>query len=481
MNKKWIKFLSEYTQKAVGDAQAIDFKVGDVVEVDEKIAKSLIDLGLAEETTKPEDADLEPILKGFQDTLAKTVETALGNAFKNLGDKFEKSIPNFAQPRDKEAEGLRGFKSEQHFYKTVVNVGIAQKTGQAVNTDIIGVDAPELLIKTPTGQNISNDVEGGFTVPDVVANRIWTNMQEDPTSIMGLTDQYTTGGNSIKIPRIFESSRKAGTGKRHAGIQVAWLDEAEALTETKITTGKLAMELHKLGAVIYLTDEIIADSGFSYEGFFRKRVPQAINFEVTNACLLGSGVGKPLGCLKGDAAQKVNIQTRAGAAPSETGVLHYTLNQMYWRNVNRGSAVWYVHPTVAELLEFVSFDDQTTNKIPVYLPANLTNTPFGTLYGRPVVPFEHMEALGFERDMAFVDWSEYGTLTKAGGNGGVSVASSIHVRFLYEEMCVRFTYRVDGRPLWSSGIEDLNPTTGVVRSPYVFRGAHPAFSEDSGL
>lgn len=477
--KSWIKFLSDWTQKGVEGADNVSFKKGDIIELDEKIAKSLIDLGLAEASEEPKDEGLDVLVKGLEERLFKTVETVVSTTMGKIAKSFENSVPNFAIPRDKSAEGLRGFKSIDHFINTVKAVNIAEKSGGRINTDIIGADAPELLIKAPTGQQISNDPEGGFTVPDVMANMIWTNMQEDPTSIMNLAMGFTTAGNSLDVPTIYESSRKAGTGKRHAGLQVYWLDEAETTTLTKATTGKVGMKLHKVGAHVYLTEEIIEDSGFGWESFLRRMVPQAINFELTNAMLHGTGVGKPLGCLRSDAAIGLDIVTRAGAAPTSVGVLHYTVNQMYWRNSNRSRAVWYVHPNVAQLLEFMSFDDATTDKVPVYLPANLTNTPFGTLYGRPVIPFEHMKDLGYEKDMAFIDWSEYGTLTKAGSNGGVRVATSIHVRFLFGEQAIRFTFRVDGRPLAKGTKEDFEGTT--TRSPFVFRKSHPSYSGESGI
>jgi len=41
--------------------------------------------------------------------------------------------------------------------------------------------------------------------------------------------------------------------------------------------------------------------------------------------------------------------------------------------------------------------------------------------------------------------SEYQMIEK----GGVQAASSIHVRFVYDESVFRFVYRVDGQPKWN--------------------------------
>jgi HK97 family phage major capsid protein len=151
---------------------------------------------------------------------------------------------------------------------------------------------------------------------------------------------------------------------------------------------------------------------------------------------------------------------------------------MYWRNWNRGASVWLTHPDAAQQLEFMFFNDDTTNKRPIYLPANqVVASPFGILYGRPVIPFEFMPDFGDQGDIGLFDLSQYATLTKAGG--GIKTASSIHVRFLFEETAFRFTTRIDGRSLWTSPKEDLNGDT--TRSPFVVLASRTGGGTSSGL
>ena len=59
--------------------------------------------------------------------------------------------------------------------------------------------------------------------------------------------------------------------------------------------------------------------------------------------------------------------------------------------------------------------------------------------------------------------NEYIIIEKAGA--GVKSAASVHVRFLYDEMTYKFTYRIDGEPIWDDTITAFN--SGVERSPYV--------------
>jgi hypothetical protein len=49
--------------------------------------------------------------------------------------------------------------------------------------------------------------------------------------------------------------------------------------------------------------------------------------------------------------------------------------------------------------------------------------------------------------------------------GGPQAAQSVHVRFLYDENTLRFTYRADGAPVWRTTV---TPYKGAnARSPFV--------------
>ena len=109
--------------------------------------------------------------------------------------------------------------------------------------------------------------------------------------------------------------------------------------------------------------------------------------------------------------------------------------------------------------------DGVNTGVPVYLPANgLSGSPFDTLYGRPVIPVEHCATLGTQGDIVLADWSQYILIEK----GGIDVASSIHVQFIYGEQVLRFTWRNNGAPGygWSDGA--LTPAKGTnTQSPFI--------------
>jgi HK97 family phage major capsid protein len=98
----------------------------------------------------------------------------------------------------------------------------------------------------------------------------------------------------------------------------------------------------------------------------------------------------------------------------------------------------------------------------MFLPAGgLNAAPYSSLFGRPIVPIEYASTLGTPGDITLADFSQYVLADKR----GMQAATSLHVRFLTDEMTFRFTYRVDGQPLWHTA---LTPFKGAnTKSPFV--------------
>jgi len=77
------------------------------------------------------------------------------------------------------------------------------------------------------------------------------------------------------------------------------------------------------------------------------------------------------------------------------------------------------------------------------------------------VPLEQCSAAGEVGDIILADMSQYLLIDK----GGINAASSIHVRFLYDENVYRFIYRVDGQPIWNKPLQAYKGSASV--SPFV--------------
>ena len=97
-----------------------------------------------------------------------------------------------------------------------------------------------------------------------------------------------------------------------------------------------------------------------------------------------------------------------------------------------------------------------TGGVPMFIPpGGLSQSPSGTLLGRPIIPLEQCDTLGTSGDIILADWRQYKTIEK----GGVAAATSIHVQFVTDETTFRFTMRLDGQP---KRLATLTPFKGTV-------------------
>ena len=72
-----------------------------------------------------------------------------------------------------------------------------------------------------------------------------------------------------------------------------------------------------------------------------------------------------------------------------------------------------------------------------------------------------MQTLGTQGDIGLADFSQY----LIGDKGGIKVATSIHLRFDYDETAFRFVLRYDGQPWWLSALTPRRGTSTL--SPFV--------------
>jgi HK97 family phage major capsid protein len=96
----------------------------------------------------------------------------------------------------------------------------------------------------------------------------------------------------------------------------------------------------------------------------------------------------------------------------------------------------------------------------VFTPAGQNGNAYATLMGRPVIPVEYCATLGTAGDIILADLSQYLGIDKP-----IAAASSMHVRFLYDEMTFRFVYRFNGQPTWASAVTPYKGTNTV--SPFI--------------
>lgn len=310
------------------------------------------------------------------------------------------------------------------------------------------------LMAAATGMNEGVPSEGGFLVGTDQVLSVRQRMYESG-QILSRVNQLpiSAGSNGIKLMAIDETSR--ADGSRYGGIVSYWLAEAALKTPSKPSFRPMELSLKKIAAMVYVTDELLQDST-ALEAWIMRFLPLELRFKAEDAIVSGTGSGMPLGFLNSGAAVAVNRQ-------SPGAVVYEDIVGMWSRFYapSRPDAVWLIDQSVEPQLFSMSIT-VGTGGVPVYLPAGgLSQSPFGTLFGRPVIPVEYLSQLGTKGDVMLADLSQYTLIDK----GGVQSAQSMHVRFQYDETAFRFVYRTDGQPEWGTPLTPKNG--GPTQSPFV--------------
>jgi HK97 family phage major capsid protein len=308
-----------------------------------------------------------------------------------------------------------------------------------------------------SGMNEAIPSEAGFVVQSDFSNELITTTHD-----VGILYKKCRkmpigpGSNSITLNGIDETSRV--NGSRWGGVQIYWSDEAGTVTATKPKFRQMNLKLKKLMGLAYATEELLQDA-VALQSWVSQAFTEEMAFKIDDGIVNGAGVGQLLGIL--NSPSLVSQAAEAGQVAA-TVVFENIINM--WNRMparNRTKAEWYLNQDVEPQL-MQMFLSAGVGGVPVYIPANgVVGGPQGGLMGRPTVPIEQCSALGTIGDIIFADLNEYLIIDK----GTMEAAESIHVKFIYGEDTFRFTYRVDGQPLWSNTLTAFKGST--TRSPFV--------------
>lgn len=348
-------------------------------------------------------------------------------------------------------EGDKPFRS---LGEQMVAIARASTPGGRIDKRLLGIEARS----AETGNSEGVNSEGGFLVQTDFATELIANVY-DNSQIFSRCDRrtLTTGANSIEIASVNETSR--ADGSRSGGVRAYWKTELGSLTASKPAFKNVKLEVNDLTAFWPVSDNLLEDAPFlAQEG--SALFAREFDFKIQDGIINGDGAGKPLGVL--NAASLVSVSKETGQAAAT--IVFDNIVKMYSRMYigSRANAVWFINQDIEPQLFSMSLS-VGTGGIPVYMPANgLSQSPYGTLMGRPVVPIEQAATLGTVGDIIFADFSQYIVADK----GGMQGASSIHLKFDYTQTVFRWKLRIDGQPRWASALTPYKGSSNTV-SPFV--------------
>lgn len=342
------------------------------------------------------------------------------------------SVP--AQPRATDA-GKWGFRSLGEYLNSVVQ---ASRRGGTIDPRLIA-NAPTTFSREGVGE------DGGFAVPPDFRTAIVQKVMGEE-SLLSRTDQQTSSSNSITFP-----ADETAPWDASGGIQAYWESEAGQKQQSKVALKEKTVKLNKIIVLCPVTDELLEDAP-AMAGYVNRKAPEKITYKITDAIINGTGAGQPKGILTSAGTIEVTPESGQGATIMFQNIVNMWGRMASW---SKPRAVWLMNSDAESVLPYMKFVDQGTgNAVPVYLPpGGLSQSPFGTLYGRPVITSEALPALGSKGDIILADLSQYLSVVKG---GGVRQDVSIHLWFDYDVTAFRFVMRVGGQPWWDAPVTRPN-------------------------
>ena len=265
------------------------------------------------------------------------------------------------------------------------------KTGRASNE--YNANFWNMMRSKAPGQMILNaleegtDSEGGYLVPDEFEHTLVQALEEE-NIFRQLAKVIRTSSGDRKIPVVATH----GTA--------AWLDEEEAYTESDESFGQVSIGAHKLGTMIKISEELMADSAFNMESYIATEFDRRIGAKEEEAFFTGNGTGKPLGFLAATGGAQTGVTTASATALKADEVidLFYSLKTPYRKN-----AVWIVNDaTIKELRKLKLGTGEY-----LWQPALTANTP-DMILGRPVKTSAFMPTIeAGAKTVAFGDFGYY--------------------------------------------------------------------------
>jgi HK97 family phage major capsid protein len=431
-------------------------KAGDCVEVSQELFETLHKDGIAEKKSVVEAT--AAAVKEAEDVRKKETAEIVGNTVKAVmkelaGESNGRKTITFGDMKDRTADDAWGGFKDSTDYLLAVRRGSAN--GAVADERLLKMNKKFDHLSKAEGGNEAIDSEGGYLVPDEYRATLWEKTYEAETWVNKIF-RLPVSGTTIRVPFLKENSRVDGS--RHGGIRVYRTEEAGQKTKSQPKFGKLGLTVTKQAGLCYMTDELLSDSAISIEPLINKLFSEAFAFALKRDVIRGSGAGEPLGILNSPAL--VSITRATGSNIKAADVVN-----MYARLYapSRTNAVWLYNVDTLEMLTKMYLATGSNAGQLIWTPAGgWSGRPFDTIFGIPAMASEICSTLGVEGDLILADFTQYILAEKA---GGVKAASSIHLRFDYDETAYRFVLRNDGNAWWNA---PLTPYQGTVtQSPFL--------------
>ena len=315
-----------------------------------------------------------------------------------------------------------------------------EKTGRA-SDEYKGSFWNAMRVKAPMPSVLNalqegTDSEGGYLVPDEFERTLVEALEEENV-FRTLAHVIKTSSGDRKIPVV------ASKGS------ASWVDEEGAYQESDDAFSQVSIGAYKLGTMIKVSEELLADSVFDLEAYISKEFARRIGAREEESFFNGDGKGKPLGILAAAGGAEVGVTAASATAITADEVidLFYSLKAPYRKN-----AVWLLNDATVKQIRKLK---DTTGQY-LWQPSLVAGTP-DTILGRPVKTSAFMPtAAAGAKTIAFGDFKYYWIADRQGRTFkklSELFAATGQVGFMG-------TQRVDGKLILPEAIKVLQQKSG---------------------
>lgn len=308
--------------------------------------------------------------------------------------------------------------------------------GSFWNAMRVKVPAPSVLNALQEG----TDSEGGYLVPDEFERTLVEALEEENV-FRTLAHVIKTSSGDRKIPVVATKG------------SASWIDEEGVYQDSDDAFSQVSIGAYKLGTMIKVSEELLADSVFDLEAYISKEFARRIGAREEESFFTGDGTGKPLGILANTGGAEVGVTAASATAITADEVidLFYSLKAPYRKN-----AVWVLNDaTVKQICKLKDGNGQY-----LWQPSLVAGTP-DTILGRPVKTSAFMPvAAAGAKTIAFGDFKYYWIADRQGRTFkklSELYAANGQVGFMG-------TQRVDGKLVLPEAIKVLQQKAGTSAS-----------------
>lgn len=316
-------------------------------------------------------------------TMDETVSAqydALHAEFKTLNRDVEIAKTENALSKDVDdvltLDGVEGAFAQADYKSSFDNYLAGKNIQEAMNSMTEGVDA-----------------DGGYTVPVSYQNTVVSKLNALSTtrsisSVMGTT-------STTNIP----TEGDAPT--------FAWIDEEGAYGQTKSTFGNVQLGAWKLGGIIKVSRELLADTAINFDAYMAGQIAKGIDKAESPAFAIGDGVKKPTGYATSAMVGGSSTTAAISAVTTDEIVdIYYDLPEEYRRN-----STWRMNDSTLKAID--KLKDGQGN----YILTTFSDGTRPTIKGRPIEIDNSMADLGTGNkfivlgDFSFYQIADRGVMT----------------------------------------------------------------------